>query len=155
MRLALETTFRVRILPVPWVACRSILSMYLVVSKAVQFRAPSPAQHRADKESNNLLVEHIQLAVNFARNQNLRLVVKNSGHDFNAKSTGEGALSVWTHFLNDIEYLGSNYTSRSGSSGHAFKIGAGVSIEQINDAADAQGLMVVGGIARVSIFQLP
>lgn len=79
----------------------------------------------------------------------MRLVVKNSGHDFNAKSTGAGALSIWTHFLNDVEYLGSNYTSGSGSSGHAFKVGAGVSIEQIYEAADAQGLMVVGGIARV------
>lgn len=91
----------------------------------------------------------IQLAVNFARNQNLRLVVKNTGHDFNAKSTGGGALSVWTHYLNEISYLGTNYTSSTGYAGPAFKVGAGVSVEQMHDAADAQGLMVVGGIARV------
>lgn len=94
-------------------------------------------------------VAQIQLTVNFARNQNLRLVVKNSGHDFNAKSTGAGALSIWTHYLNDIEYLGSDYIPATGYAGHAFKLGSGVSMEQIYDAADARGLMVVGGIARV------
>lgn len=80
----------------------------------------------------------------------MRLVVKNSGHGFNAKSTGAGALSVWTHHLNEIRYLGANYTSSSGYVGPAFKTGAGVSMEEIYDAADAEGLMVVGGIARVS-----
>lgn len=39
-------------------------------------------------------VGQIQLALNFARNLDLRLVVKNTGHDFNAKSTGAGALAV-------------------------------------------------------------
>jgi hypothetical protein len=41
-------------------------------------------------------VAQIQLAVNFARNANLRLVVKNTGHDFNGKSSGAGALSICT-----------------------------------------------------------
>ena len=44
-------------------------------------------------------VAQIQLAVNFARNANLRLVVKNTGHDFNGKASGKGALSIWTHYL--------------------------------------------------------
>jgi len=39
-------------------------------------------------------VAQIQLTVNFARNANLRLVVKNTGHDFNGKSAGAGALSI-------------------------------------------------------------
>lgn len=102
-------------------------------------------------KSDTLPVAQIQLAVNFARNQNLRLVVKNSGHDFNSKNTGAGALSIWTHFLDDIEYLGENYTSTNGYTGPAFKIGAGVSMEQIYEAANTHGMMVVGGIARVSV----
>ncbi|KAK3326632.1 hypothetical protein B0H66DRAFT_166530 [Apodospora peruviana] len=44
-------------------------------------------------------VKQIQIAVNFARNKNLRLVVKNTGHDFVGRSTGAGALSIWTHHL--------------------------------------------------------
>jgi len=39
-------------------------------------------------------VSHIQLALNFARNANLRLVVKNTGHDYADKSIGASALSV-------------------------------------------------------------
>lgn len=95
-------------------------------------------------------VEKIQLAVNFARNLNLRLVVKNKGHDFNAKSTGAGALTVWTTYLQDIVYLGENYSYGTGHTGPAFKVGAGVEAIQVYEAADALDLQVVGGIARVS-----
>lgn len=95
-------------------------------------------------------VEKIQLAVNFARNLNLRLVVKNKGHDFNAKSTGAGALTVWTTYLQDIIYLGKEYNYGTGHTGPAFKVGAGVEAIQVYEAADALDLQVVGGIARVS-----
>ncbi|KAI1186620.1 FAD binding domain-containing protein [Nemania serpens] len=50
-------------------------------------------------------VKQIQAAVNFARNKNLRLVVKNTGHDFIGRSTGFGALSIWTHWLKQFEFL--------------------------------------------------
>ncbi|RYP48227.1 hypothetical protein DL768_005834 [Monosporascus sp. mg162] len=94
-------------------------------------------------------VAQIQLAVNFARNLNLRLVVKNKGHDFNAKSAGSGALSIWTHHLQDIKYLGKNYYHRaSGYQGPAFKIGSGVAAIDLYQAADDLGLHVVGGAAR-------
>ncbi|ORY64944.1 uncharacterized protein BCR38DRAFT_484417 [Pseudomassariella vexata] len=92
-------------------------------------------------------VAQIQLAVNFARNLNLRLNVKNKGHDFNAKSTGAGSLSVWTNFLQDIQYLGPSY-SKDGHKGPAFKVGAGVEVMQMYEAADALNLVVVGGIGR-------
>lgn len=88
--------------------------------------------------------------MNFARNLNIRLNVKNSGHDFNAKSTAGGSLSVWTLHLQDIEFLGHDYQSSSGAKGPAFKVGAGITTKKIYDAAHEQGLMVVGGIARVS-----
>ncbi|KAI0011536.1 FAD-binding domain-containing protein [Xylariaceae sp. FL0662B] len=94
-------------------------------------------------------VARIQLAVNFGRNLNLRLNVKNKGHDFNAKSTGAGSLSVWTHALQDIHYLGSTYLHfPSGYRGPAFKIGAGVQALKLYEAADQLDLHVVGGIAR-------
>lgn len=97
------------------------------------------------------IVAQIQLAVNFARNSNLRLVVKNTGHDFNAKSTGAGSLSIWTHFLQDIEYLGDSYTSASGLEGLAFKVGSGITAEQLLSAADTQGVQVIGGLSRVRL----
>jgi FAD binding domain len=94
-------------------------------------------------------VAQVQLAINFARSLNLRLSVKNKGHDFNAKNTGAGSLSVWTHHLNDIEYLGSEFVLGS-YKGPALKVGAGVEVLQVYEYADNLNLEVVGGIARVS-----
>lgn len=92
-------------------------------------------------------VAQIQLAVNFARNANLRLVVKNTGHDFNGKSTGAGALGIWTHHLKDIEYI-ENYKS-STYEGPAVKMGAGVQAYEIYEKANELGFTAVGGEGKV------
>jgi len=92
-------------------------------------------------------VAQIQLAVNFARNLNLRLTIKNKGHDFNAKSVGAGSLSVWTNNLDGMQYLGPHYASGS-YSGPAIKIGAGAEVLQLYQYADSLGLSVVAGIGR-------
>ncbi|KAJ6031367.1 FAD linked oxidase N-terminal [Penicillium herquei] len=88
-------------------------------------------------------VAQVQLAVNFARNSNLRLVVKNTGHDFNGKSTGAGALGVWTHNLKEIEYIeeynGATYQ------GAAVKLGAGIQAFEIYEKAEELGFTAVGG----------
>lgn len=89
-------------------------------------------------------VAQIQLAVNFARNTNVRLVVKNTGHDYLGKSAGAGALAVWTHHLKEIEYLPDYETGNSTTA--AFKIGAGVTVEEIYRAAEARNTTVTGGI---------
>ncbi|OKL55414.1 hypothetical protein UA08_09267 [Talaromyces atroroseus] len=91
-------------------------------------------------------VAQIQLAFNFARSLNLRLSVKNQGHDFNAKNVGAGSLSVWTKHLNEIQYLGPEFTIGS-YKGPALKIGSGVDTLQAYEYADALGLEVVGGIS--------
>ncbi|KAK1983123.1 FAD binding domain-containing protein [Colletotrichum cereale] len=88
-------------------------------------------------------VAHVQLAVNFARNLNLRLVIKNTGHDFGAKSTGAGSLSIWTHKFNNIQYLESH--QQDSYSGPAFKLGAGVRAFEVYEAADKYGVTAVGG----------
>lgn len=95
-------------------------------------------------------VAQIQLAINFARNANLRLVVRNTGHDFLGKNTGEGALSLWTHHLNTIEVL-RDYKSAGGRyKGPAFKVGAGVVVHELYEAAEREGFTAVGGECRVS-----
>ncbi|KAE8381725.1 hypothetical protein BDV26DRAFT_254962 [Aspergillus bertholletiae] len=81
-------------------------------------------------------------AVKFARKNNIRFVIKNTGHDYMGRSTGAGALSVWTHHLNDIEYQD---WSDSHYKGPAFKVAAGVMGYQILNAAHAKGLAVVTG----------
>ncbi|EED18850.1 conserved hypothetical protein [Talaromyces stipitatus ATCC 10500] len=89
-------------------------------------------------------VAQIQLAVNFARNANLRLVIKNTGHDFLAKSSGKGALSIWTHYLTDKAFY-PEFESDDGYTGPAIKVGAGVQTREAYEYAKAHGVTVVGG----------
>lgn len=97
-------------------------------------------------------VAQIQLAVNLARNLNLRLVIKNTGHDFGAKSTGAGALSIWTHKLKSIKFM-QNYAD-STYRGPAIKFGAGVQAYEAYAAAKQYGVTVVGGEGQVSLKPL-
>lgn len=93
-------------------------------------------------------VAQIQLALNFARNLNLRLVVHNTGHDFLGKSTGAGALSVWTHNLKNINFI-PRYKSKT-YCGAALRLGAGVEVGELYAAANKYGVTAVGGECKVS-----
>jgi len=97
-------------------------------------------------------VAQIQLAINLARNLNIRLVIKNTGHDFGAKSTGAGALSLWTHNLKDTRFY-KEYEEGS-YKGPAFKMGAGVQIFEAYKAARKENVTIVGGEGRVSFHRL-
>ncbi|KAF1993650.1 FAD-binding domain-containing protein [Amniculicola lignicola CBS 123094] len=86
----------------------------------------------------------IQLGLNFARNNGVRLVVKNTGHDFAGKSTGAGALSLWTHGFKDIQFF-DNYVDESGYRGPAIKAGAGIQAFELYKAANDHGVVVIAG----------
>ncbi|KAJ3527007.1 hypothetical protein NM208_g7030 [Fusarium decemcellulare] len=88
-------------------------------------------------------VAHIQLGVNFARSRNLRLVIKNTGHDFNGRSVGAGSLSIWTHRFKSIQHIEKYETSSY--SGPALKVGAGVVGAELYEAAEKYGVTAVGG----------
>ncbi|KAH6628195.1 hypothetical protein F5144DRAFT_654272 [Chaetomium tenue] len=84
----------------------------------------------------------IQAAVNFARTNKVRLVVRNTGHDYFGRSTGAGGLAIWTHHLNSIDFVPWSDTYFTGT---AMKIGAGVMGYQAAQAADAAGVVAVTG----------
>ncbi|KYG41232.1 hypothetical protein M433DRAFT_8115 [Acidomyces richmondensis BFW] len=88
-------------------------------------------------------VAQMQLAVNFARNTGIRLVIRNTGHDFSGKSGGAGALSVWTGNLGDIAYI-ADYKNAN-YSGAAFKVAAGVQDYAMYAAASEFGKVTLGG----------
>jgi len=94
-------------------------------------------------------VTQIQLAVNFARNANLRLVIKNTGHCYLGKSGGAGALSIWTHNLKDIRFY--NRLEIPGYTGPAIKVGAGVTVREVYEEADRNGVSALGGICEVCL----
>ncbi|KAL1839507.1 hypothetical protein VTJ49DRAFT_1445 [Mycothermus thermophilus] len=73
---------------------------------------------------NATTVKHIQAAVNFARNKNVRLVIKNTGHDFAGRAMGAGSLSIWVHNIKDFEFI-PEYTVGL-YKGMAVQVGAGL-----------------------------
>jgi hypothetical protein len=92
-------------------------------------------------------VAHIQLGLNFARNKNLRLVIKNTGHDYIGKSSGAGALNIWTHNLKQIRFIPE--WEGEGWNGPVFKAGAGVQGFEILEKARDNNVSVLAGICEV------
>ncbi|TGO08753.1 hypothetical protein BTUL_0193g00050 [Botrytis tulipae] len=86
---------------------------------------------------------HISEAVIFANLFNLRLVIRGTGHDYNGKSTGAGALSIWTHYMTSLSLIDS-YKSTA-YNGKAAVLGAGVSSIQAYRFAEANSGTIVGG----------
>ncbi|KAK2046618.1 FAD binding domain-containing protein [Colletotrichum somersetense] len=80
--------------------------------------------------------------INFARDNNIRFLVRNTGHDHLGRSTGAGALAAWTHKLKEI-----TVTEWSDDlwAGPAVKMGAGVLGYEVTEATKASGLVVLGG----------
>ncbi|KAI0388916.1 FAD binding domain protein [Xylariaceae sp. FL0594] len=78
----------------------------------------------------------------FAHSRNIRLVIRNTGHDYLGKSTGPHSLSIWTHHLKNTSYI--QYKS-SYYKGPAIRLGAGIQVEEAYVAARAYSSLVVGG----------
>ena len=115
----------------------------------------------------------VQAAVNFARQHNLKLVVKNTGHDYLGRSTARGSFLIWTHNMKEISYNptfipeGAPVTAENTFDGNfpfcmnlqclimsyllmlyylsAVTLGAGVQWGEAYDFARKQGRFVVGG----------
>ncbi|GAW17838.1 hypothetical protein ANO14919_073050 [Xylariales sp. No.14919] len=88
-------------------------------------------------------------AVKFASQNNIRLTIKNTGHDYLGRSTGQGSLALWTHNLKDVSFI--NYTD-GGYSGPAVRVGAGVQGSELLAKAAAVGYrVIVGECATVGV----
>jgi hypothetical protein len=57
--------------------------------------------------------EHVQKAINFAREKSIRLNVKCSGHDYLGRSVAPNSLSIWVHHMQRIQ-LHKSFTPRGG-----------------------------------------
>ncbi|KXJ90487.1 hypothetical protein Micbo1qcDRAFT_226448 [Microdochium bolleyi] len=85
----------------------------------------------------------IVTAINFAKSKNIRLVIRNTGHDFLGRSTGRGALAVWTHNLKTMQFL-PNFQSGL-YKGPALKMGTGVHGSEVEAFLAQRGFVAVGG----------
>ncbi|KAF4956011.1 hypothetical protein FGADI_4184 [Fusarium gaditjirri] len=87
--------------------------------------------------------EDISAGVKFAKRKNIRLVVKNTGHDFLGRSTGTGGLAIWTHNLRTNQVI-PIYRSPS-YNGPAVMLGAGMRGFEALDIAHKSGLQIFTG----------
>ncbi|KAL6704005.1 hypothetical protein ACN47E_008856 [Coniothyrium glycines] len=90
--------------------------------------------------------EHIKTGVDFARERNLRLIIRNTGHDFMGRSTGYGSLIINTHSFKDVKFV-KKYTGPGSWTGSAVTVGAGIQGRELYRQAFAQSpkVVVVGG----------
>lgn len=93
---------------------------------------------------------HIQAAVNFAVKYNIRLTIKNTGHDFLGRSSAPNSLQISTHKMKNIAVINSfvpsvpsGLTTPAGVK--AVTVGAGVQMHEMYAYLGTQGVMVVGG----------
>ncbi|KAI0840584.1 FAD-binding domain-containing protein [Hypoxylon sp. FL0890] len=86
--------------------------------------------------------ETVAAGLKFAREKNIRLSIKNTGHDYIGRSNGKGSLAFWTHNLKNMTFF--NYTSPQ-YRGPAIKVGAGVQFFELYKTAAENGLRAVGG----------
>ncbi|KAL2265873.1 hypothetical protein VTJ83DRAFT_6973 [Remersonia thermophila] len=97
--------------------------------------------------------QHVKAGIDFARRNNIRLIVRNTGHDFIGRSTGYGALIINMHAFQDITWMNS-YTGPGFYHGGAVKIGAGVQANTIlaqGHAKNPPRVVVTGECPTVGI----
>ncbi|PYI00769.1 FAD-binding domain-containing protein [Aspergillus sclerotiicarbonarius CBS 121057] len=98
-------------------------------------------------------VDEIQEAVRFAKKRNIRLVIKNTGHDSSGRSGAPYSLQILTNRLNNITFHNNFVASRAPSRVNAptttrvpaVTIGAGVMVGELYAAAASRGYIVVAG----------
>ncbi|KAI5309824.1 hypothetical protein KEM55_002327 [Ascosphaera atra] len=87
--------------------------------------------------------------IKFAKDNNVRLVIKNTGHDISFKSQGYGSFSIWIWTVRDgmqfHEKYASNTSCKSNWTGSAITIGGGYVWREIYDFATKHNSVVVGG----------
>ena len=106
--------------------------------------------------------EHIKAGVDFARENNIRLLIRNTGHgtftsifyasisnvlvDFMGRSAGFGSLAINTHSFKTVTFV-KNYTGPGNYTGSAVTVGAGIQVRELYRLANQQNpkVVVVGG----------
>lgn len=90
---------------------------------------------------------HISTALQFAQANNIRISIKNTGHDFYGRSSVPGSLAIWTHNMNDMKFY-KNFTAYNCPSTSGLNVGemsAGVVAAHAYDFFSTYGMDVTGG----------
>ncbi|KAK5125334.1 hypothetical protein LTR85_000443 [Meristemomyces frigidus] len=89
--------------------------------------------------------EHVAAGITFAKKYNLRLVIRDTGHDILGRSVGYGSMQIWIKYLRTgITYHETFKQAGSTWNGSAFTIGGGYVWSDVYPEASERGLIVVG-----------
>lgn len=86
--------------------------------------------------------QEIAKTIRFAAKDKIRLVIRNTGHDYMGQPTGAGGLAIWTHHLKGVDVL--DWTDAE-YTGKAAKIAAGTQGFELVEALSSHGLVAVTG----------
>ncbi|KAK8031114.1 hypothetical protein PG990_000848 [Apiospora arundinis] len=97
---------------------------------------------------------HILSAMDFAKQNNIRLVVASTGHDLNGRSDGYGSLEIWLRNYRDginfhATYASANGCKESAWTGSAIHIDGAYQWRDVYKTAKANNVIVVGGGRRI------
>ncbi|CEL56997.1 6-hydroxy-D-nicotine oxidase OS=Arthrobacter oxidans PE=1 SV=2 [Rhizoctonia solani AG-1 IB] len=105
-----------------------------------QGRIPSYSVHA---ETADDVVKYVR----FATKHNLRIVIKNTGHDLLGRSTGKGGFALWTHKMNGIQFNQTFLPEGCSKEidGGLMTLDAGVQWGEAYKFADSVNRTIVGG----------
>jgi len=147
-------------------ACTAALKAALgngIVDNHYLSNHPGGLQHTGHFGAWNITTDHpafivraetegdVVAAVRFAHEHNLRLSVKNTGHDWYGRSTAAGSLMVWTHNRKAMRWhqaysLTECQVVANGTAGvPAVTVESGVQFFDLYPAAQDRGRVVIGG----------
>lgn len=94
----------------------------------------------------------IQAGVNFARKHNLRVAIRNSGHNHAGRSVAPESLQINTHLMTNKtvhkNFKPAGYNGADGGVGLAVTLGAGVELYDMYTWLAENDIMAVGGSAH-------
>ena len=82
----------------------------------------------------------IQMTLKFVRERNIKLNIRNTGHDYNNKATGAGAVAMWMHHMKSMEIL--DHTNPTHAE-KVLKMKAEIQAVETYQYAHDRGLMIV------------
>lgn len=124
-----------------------IMSPYYQNRSCDPFNTDQPCQlgNYVSYAINVTCAEDIRKGIEFAKKHNVRLVIKNTGHDFLGKSTGKGGLSLWTFNMKQMELIEAYSGGAGNYTGPAAKFGAGIAGYEAISFVGPRGYKIVSG----------
>ena len=89
--------------------------------------------------------EHVQATIRFASTNNLRLVIKSTGHDYLGRSTTAGSLLLWLHSMKNMTLIEDYSSCNLKNVSNAVRLDAGVQWSEVYRWLNEFNLTAIGG----------